>query len=202
MKPIVITITGPSASGKSTLKQMLVDKRLVNRAVSTTTRPMRSGETSGVDYYFVHQCDFDLLEKKGDFLESVKFGGHSYGVTRSEVITNALSKLPTVIVVEPNGVNQINKECRRLGWVHFSIFVTNDLQTLIERFLTRETVTKENVGLISKRLVSLARIEPTWERRFNWDVVVENFSSQTQQVVMDFLADHINDLIKTQRTAA
>ena len=51
-KPTLITLTAPTASGKSYLLERLTRMGLP-RVVGTTTRAPRQGEVEGVDYYFI-----------------------------------------------------------------------------------------------------------------------------------------------------
>ena len=46
---------------------MLKDLDIVKPIISTTTRPMRNGETDGVEYYFINDKDF--FERGTDFVE-------------------------------------------------------------------------------------------------------------------------------------
>ena len=59
---MIVLITGPSGAGKSSFiaSLMATDPRLAF-SVSTTTRPMRSGEVDGRDYDFVDEEAFDRL---------------------------------------------------------------------------------------------------------------------------------------------
>ena len=64
----IFCLMGFSSSGKDTiLKQVLKDIDDVKPIISTTTRPMRKGETEGVEYYFIDDKTF--MEKGSDFVE-------------------------------------------------------------------------------------------------------------------------------------
>lgn len=50
----IFALLGYCSSGKDTiLKQVLKDLDTVKPIISTTTRPMRNGETDGVEYYLL-----------------------------------------------------------------------------------------------------------------------------------------------------
>ena len=62
---------GKSSSGKDTLyKQILNDDTLhLSRIVPYTTRPIRSGETDGVEYFFTDEKKLGQLEEEGKVIE-------------------------------------------------------------------------------------------------------------------------------------
>ena len=75
---------GASGCGKSTLEKQLLAEGGVYRAVSTATRQIRFGEVDGQTYHFVSHAIFNQMEKDGEFIQTTKFGGNSYGTTKSE----------------------------------------------------------------------------------------------------------------------
>lgn len=67
----IFCIMGKSSSGKDTLyKQILKDRSLhLSCIVPYTTRPIRFGETEGVEYYFTGEERLRQLEKEGKVIE-------------------------------------------------------------------------------------------------------------------------------------
>ncbi len=63
---------GKSASGKDSMySEILSDKALgLKPYVGYTTRPIRTGETDGVEYFFTTKEDLDAYEKDGKLIES------------------------------------------------------------------------------------------------------------------------------------
>ena len=63
-------IMGKSSSGKDTvfkkLKEMLPQFRTITLY---TTRPIREGETDGVEYYFTDEKKLERMEKQGTVIE-------------------------------------------------------------------------------------------------------------------------------------
>ena len=61
---------GKSSSGKDTLYREVM-KRFpgLGKVVSYTTRPMREGESSGVQYHFVDESELSRLEAEGKVIE-------------------------------------------------------------------------------------------------------------------------------------
>lgn len=67
----IFCVMGKSASGKDTIyKRLLADSTLpLSRIVPGTTRPIRQGETSGVEYFFYTEKELARLEGEGHILE-------------------------------------------------------------------------------------------------------------------------------------
>ena len=92
----IFALLGYMGVGKDTiLKQVLKDMDDVKPIISTTTRPMRKGETEGVEYYFIDDVEF--FRRGTDFVEQriyhtkVKENGVEkdatwrYGIERAEL---------------------------------------------------------------------------------------------------------------------
>lgn len=186
MKPLIVTITGPSCAGKSTLEGHL--KKLgFATVVSTTTREPRVGEVNGVNYYFVSDERFeqDYLERK--FIERVEFGGSKYGVYASEVERLADLVVPIVIVVDPDGCKQVASFCAKKDWNIHRIFVNNDSQVISRRFLARmrdELLgVKDQASVLarySERLATMMNVESQWAKNLltSYDRILHRFLEQ------------------------
>ena len=129
----IITITGPSCTGKTTLARMLMDTGKFTEVISTTTRTMRAGDVDGKSYHFVTKEQFDQIE----MLETIEFNGNFYGGSVAEFEEKFESGLVPVIVVEPNGMHQINKNAASKGWEVINVFINIDPELQARRFLSR-----------------------------------------------------------------
>lgn len=67
----IFCIMGKSATGKDTIyKKLLQDNELgLRRVVSYTTRPIREGESEGMEYHFTDVKTMQLLEEQGRIIE-------------------------------------------------------------------------------------------------------------------------------------
>lgn len=67
----IFCLIGKSASGKDTLYQHIMERHgaELTRVIPSTTRPIRTGETDGVDYHFVTKEQLDELEAAGKVIE-------------------------------------------------------------------------------------------------------------------------------------
>lgn len=67
----IFYLMGKSSSGKDTIfKKLIEDKTLsLKTVVGYTTRPMREGETEGVEYHFIDEAVLAGLEAEGKLIE-------------------------------------------------------------------------------------------------------------------------------------
>lgn len=134
--PFIVTLTGPSCAGKTTLEQRL-KREGFEQVISTTTRAPRAGEVDGKSYYFVGREVFETQRDAGLFVESVEFNGNLYAVSANEVERVAAMNKPIVVIVEPEGLKQIRAYCQKKGWNYFTVFIDNPGAVIGERILDR-----------------------------------------------------------------
>lgn len=67
----IVYLMGKSSSGKDTVyKKLLEEKELsFHRVALYTTRPIRAGETEGVEYHFTDEAGFQKLLREGRVIE-------------------------------------------------------------------------------------------------------------------------------------
>jgi len=65
---MILVLMGPSATGKDTIQRILMNKGF-SPIVSTTTRPRRTKEIHGKDYFFVSDEEFEKLIAENKFVE-------------------------------------------------------------------------------------------------------------------------------------
>ena len=83
---VLVVRSSPSGAGKSTIARMLLAAEPDGAmSVPATTRPMRPGETDGIDYRFVTVERFKEMVAAGEFLEWAHVFDHRYGTPRAPV---------------------------------------------------------------------------------------------------------------------
>ena len=83
--PVLIVVSGPSGTGKSTLITCVMEGlKGIRISVSHTTRPPRKGEVDGVAYHFVSPPQFQKMIERDEFLEWAEVYGYQYGTSRAE----------------------------------------------------------------------------------------------------------------------
>ncbi len=79
---LVFLLSAPSGTGKTTIiRKVLTTVPGLRKIVTTTSRPPREGEASGVDYAFVSREQFEAMIRNDEFIEWKDHFGHLYGLT-------------------------------------------------------------------------------------------------------------------------
>ena len=87
--------------------QVVSERKGFTTSISHTTRPPRSNEVDGKDYYFVNNKKFEKMIKNNEFLEYAKVFSNFYGTTKLNIL-DELSKGNNVIFdIDWQGTNQI-----------------------------------------------------------------------------------------------
>ena len=83
----ILALFGKSASGKDSIQKWIVSNypQLTNKIVSCTTRPPRSGEQDGVDYFFLSNEEFAKKVLDGSMLEATSFREWFYGTALDQL---------------------------------------------------------------------------------------------------------------------
>ena len=85
-KPLLLILSAPSGTGKTTLARRLVAANPgAIFSVSYTTRPPRGDEKDGADYRFVSETTFQKMIADGAFVEWAHVHGHHYATPRTVI---------------------------------------------------------------------------------------------------------------------
>ena len=150
----ILVLSGPSGAGKSTLLNEVIDDiGECYFSISTTTRPMRKGESDGIHYHFVSEDEFKKDIDEEMFLEHAYVHGNYYG-TSIRPVKQALKAGKLVIFdIDVQGNTVVNN---RLGDITTSVFISPPtLSQLKKRLEDRQT---DDQDVIEKR-VDMARRE-------------------------------------------
>lgn len=111
-KGIVVILSGACSVGKHDLTEKLLNDPDLDLmySVSLTTRPKKSTEVDGKDYYFVDFASFAEAVKKHQLLEYTEFNGWYYGTPKNQVEFLRDSGKNVLITVEAQGVGPIKLE--------------------------------------------------------------------------------------------
>ena len=99
----MIVLTGASASGKTVTALDLQKRHNLVKAITTTTREKRVGETDGVEYFFISKEEFLKRLSENKFVEHSLYNGNYYGCGVDQVSDNK------IVVLDPNGLHAFLK---------------------------------------------------------------------------------------------
>ena len=182
---VVLVLSGPSGAGKSSLiNKISADIGDYYFSISTTTRPIRDGETEGVDYHFVNEEEFKKDIEEDNFLEYAVVHGNYYG-TSLVPVKEALHEGKLVLFdIDVQGNTAIKN---RLGDITTSVFITPPtLSELKRRLENRSTDSRE---IIDNR-IKMAKREI--QRMSEYEFLIVNDD-------LDIAADVLKQIAKTAR---
>lgn len=192
MRKLMITLTGPSCSGKTTLQDSLVERypNLFVRLKSDTTRPRRPGEDD-TEYDFITRDQFRDRMLQGDYLQTVDYSGVLYGTRKSEMKSKLESGKALIRIVEPTGVDQFKVACIELEANLVSVFVMEEMETVLYRWLKRLASDKNpDIDFYHRRIITTLDEESNWvnERKYDFYYDLKTCSEAESQWMLSRLA--------------
>jgi guanylate kinase len=110
-KPLLLILSAPSGTGKTTLARRLVAANPgAIFSVSYTTRAPRGSEKEGVDYHFVSEERFQEMIALGAFVEWAHVHGHHYGTPKAVIAEAEARGALAVFDIDVQGGESIKKQ--------------------------------------------------------------------------------------------
>lgn len=111
-------VSAPSGAGKTTIcREFMRIAPEVRFSVSCTTRPARSGERDGRDYWFISKEDFRERIARGEFVEWVENYGELYGTSKEAMDVFLEQGTDLLLDIEPRGAKAIREHYPRAVFV-------------------------------------------------------------------------------------
>lgn len=175
----ILCLVGPSASGKTTLAELLTKYHGFIAPCSTTTREPRAGEVPGRDYEFVDMDVFLKTMAEDAFVETTCYHGNYYGMTKREIARCLETGKPIIMPIDINGANAMkdiygDKVCR--------VFIQRD-KAAIRASLEERKLSQEML------LDRLSTVDAEMDNMSKCDAVVKNSGTLLETAVA--LADLI-----------
>lgn len=164
-------VSAPSGTGKTTLVKALVDSTSsITVSISHTTRPKRSLEMHGVNYYFVDEAEFRRMISHQDFLEYANVFNHLYGTSKTWVKETLAKGIDVILEIDWQGAMQIKK----LIPGAISIFILPpSLQELRHRLISRN---QDKPEIINQRITDVKETVSHIDA-FDYVVMNDDFSA-------------------------
>jgi guanylate kinase len=148
-KCVTLILSGASGTGKTTICRRLLEK-LPNLkfTVSHTTRPRRSTDVGGRDYFFISESEFEDMKIRGEFLEWATINDYSYGTSFDSIKKSQDNSEVLIIELDVQGVESLHK----IDFDGVYVFILPpSLEELEARLRNRKTETEEKIKQRLKR---------------------------------------------------
>ena len=164
---MIVVLSSPSGAGKTTLVKKISLENNFHTSISHTTRPPRTKEINGKDYFFVNKAEFEVLIKKDEFLEYAKVFENFYGSSKQAVIKNLDNGKNVIFDIDWQGTEQIKK--KKLNYKLITFFILPpSRKVLFERLSNRDMKDK---NIVEQRMKQFDQDTLHWK---NYDFVVIN----------------------------
>jgi len=186
MEGKLVIISAPSGAGKTTIVKHLLKSDLnLAFSVSATTRPPRTGETDGEDYYFLTVEEFRKRIRNDEFIEWEEvYKDHLYGTLKSEIDRIWKMGRDVIFDVDPKGGINLKKN---FGTRSASLFI---MPPSVEELETRLVIRGKDSPEKVKMRVKKAGAEMKLANQFDFVIVngeLDKAISETMAIVSTFL---------------
>ncbi|AJC50462.1 guanylate kinase [Coxiella endosymbiont of Amblyomma americanum] len=174
----LFVVSAPSGAGKTSLVRALVGELdEIKISISYTTRPLRFGDCSGVDYIFINENQFQQMIRQGALLEHARVHNHHYGTSKTWVLKQLRAKKDVLLEIDWQGARQI----RKLFPFAVTIFILPpSMHALRERLMKRHE-SNNSTGVIQR--LSTAHEEIAHYIEYDYLVINDNFKSAVQDLI-------------------
>ena len=187
-KGLILVISGPAGSGKSTVTKYIRENPDFVFSISRTTRYTRPGEVDGVDYYFVTKDEFKQKLAEDDFLEHAEYCGEMYGTPKSLVYEQIEQGKNVILEIEVEGAMQVKEKCPDAVLI---MLLPPSFKVQEARLRGRGTEPEEKV---LKRLEKTRKEIPYAEK---YDYIVFNHDGMSKEA-----ADDIFSIVRSEKLAS
>jgi len=180
----LIGLTAPSGAGKSTIARRVLDEFPSMRlSISVTTRPPRSYECHGREYYFVSTPEFKRLIDENALLEYEEvYPDCFYGTPLSALMES--DRGPLLLDLDVKGSVNVRTHYGGL----FVFIAPPSRQELEHRLIQRGT---ESADMLKQRLLR-ADLELAYSDQFDAVVINDSLERATQETI-SIIKDHLKD---------
>lgn len=173
----MLVLSSPSGAGKTTIaRQVLARESDVTLSVSVTTRPQRSSEKEGVDYFFVNEMIFSTMLKNHEFLEHAHVYGHHYGTPRASIESLLAVGTDVLFDIDWQGTQQLKQTA--LNDLVSVFILPPTLQDLEKRLYQRA---EDEEGIVKKRM-SKAQDECSHWAEYDYVIINSTLEESVQAV--------------------
>ena len=182
---MILLFIGPSSSGKDTFLKQTLERFSLRPITLSTTRPMRSGEVNGVNYYFISAEEMNQLEKENKLIERRDYetekGIWSYATSIHNINKDEIYVASNTWEGYKKYINYFGKE--NVVPIYFQVDDTIRYQRAIEREKKEEN---PNFKEVERRYAAdLIDFNPSFLEKYKPIVIDNNHSKEETQNLLD-----------------
>lgn len=182
---MIFVLSGPSASGKTTLMNEVLRRAPIQKMITVTTRLPRKGEKDGVDYRFLTVEEFEKEEQLGNMIEKTEYAGVKYGILRQDLEPFHDPRRHGIVILDAVGHR---KMCEFFGKENVRlVFIYAELFTLFQRMVERG----EKMDVIRKRIVQAKEKEFVLKNRADLVIHTEEGLEESIRKLSSFILTNL-----------
>ena len=182
----LVVASGFSGAGKGTIMKKLMQEHGGEYAlsISATTRGPRTGESHGVEYFFLTVEEFEAMIERDELVEYAKYVSNYYGTPKAYVEEQLNAGKNVILEIEIQGALKIKEKFPDT----VLMFITApSADVLKDRLVGRGTETQEVID---------ARLSRAYEESLG----VENYDYLVINDDLNTCVELVNDIILKERT--
>lgn len=185
---LLVVLSGPSGVGKGTVVLHAMSCRgdtasRLRRSVSVTTRPKRSEEVEGRDYFFVSAERFAEMTAEGALLEWATYLDHQYGTPAERVDQQLGQGYDVVLEIEVQGAMQVRERRSEAVLIYM---LPPSWRALRHRLAGRRSESAE----LQRRRLEVAQQEISHIRGYDYVIVNDRVSCAARRFLAILEAEH------------
>ena len=174
LRPLVLS--APSGAGKTTIARALVNgEEDFSFSVSATTRPPRSYEVNGEDYWFISRDEFLRRVEEEEFAEWAEVHGDYYGTPKKSLVEAGRGGCHVVLDIDVQGARQIREAVPEALLL---FILPPSVDVLFRRLTGRGTEEEETL----RRRLNTALQELRAAEAFDFFVINEDLDTAVREV--------------------
>jgi guanylate kinase len=186
-KRLLFVVSAPSGAGKTSLCRAAIEEMTgLTFSVSHTTRPPRSDEVHGKNYFFVTPDEFQLACERNEMAEWTDIYGNRYGTAKKTIQDCFDRGLDILCDIDEQGAHQLRASYPDLITI---LVVPPSLRVLQQRLVSRGTDSAEAV----QRRLSRAEEEMRSMAWYRYAIVNDIFEDALQQLTSVIRAERCAD---------
>lgn len=183
---LMFILSSPSGAGKTTIsRRMLEVDPALSLSISVTTRPRRSNEIDGRDYYFISKERFNEMQRNNELLEHAQVFDNFYGTPAKYVYDRMTQGTDILFDIDWQGTRQLAQK-NRADLV--SVFILPPSLRELERRL--RTRAQDSDDVVAKRMAKATSEISHWEE-YDYVLVNDDLEATITNVVCILQAERL-----------